>query len=242
MPVVHAQPAASGAARLVSPDIDDVAALFARCNPDVGPGDIVLASRLVAAFGAVAVQLSSADRMKLGARTTKLRDLIIKLAAEADAVDVQPLSPSAALVAPETSEIAMAAGLEKNISRRRNWARAEEDKALAKLVDWAGPVAQPIELRRQHGIERATLQHWQRSGMVVGLRVGVSKLTFPVEQFSDGRPIAGIGAVVAAIGDPHAAWLWLRQANPQVGDITPLHRLKSGAIGEVVEIAYASYG
>jgi hypothetical protein len=162
--------------------------------------------------------------------------------AETDVIDCEPLPQSTDVAAPPTHDATIGAGSEKKISRRRSWARAEEDKALAKLVDWAGPVAQPIELRRQHGIERSTLQQWQRSGMVVGLRVGVSKLTFPTEQFSDGRPIAGIGAVVAAIGDPHAAWLWLRQANAQVGDMTPLHRLKSGAIGEVVEIAYASRG
>jgi hypothetical protein len=38
-------------------------------------------------------------------------------------------------------------------------------------------------------------------------RARFAETRFPTEQFVDGRPVAGLGAIVEAIGDPRTAWL-----------------------------------
>jgi hypothetical protein len=90
-------------------------------------------------------------------------------------------------------------------------------------------------------VARSTLHTWQKQGAVIGLLVGVRKHAFPVEQFVDGRPVTGLAAVVQAIGDPRAAWLWLREPSPELAGVTPLARLKAGAIDKVVELARSNF-
>jgi hypothetical protein len=102
-------------------------------------------------------------------------------------------------------------------------------------------LAGPTELEREHGVARSTLHAWQKQGAVIGLLVGVRKHAFPVEQFIDGRPIAGLAAVLGVIGDPRVAWLWLREPNPGLAGASPLARLKSGAVDSVVEVARANF-
>ena len=76
---------------------------------------------------------------------------------------------------------------------------------------------------------------------MIGLLVGVRKHAFPTEQFVDGRPVAGLGAVVDTIGDPRTAWLWLREPNPGLAGVSPLERLKAGAADKVVELARSNF-
>ena len=110
-----------------------------------------------------------------------------------------------------------------------------------KVEDWAGPLAGPTELEREFGVARSTLHTWQKQGAVIGLLVGVRKHAFPTEQFVDGRPVAGLAAIVEAIGNLRAAWLWLREPNPGFAGITPLARLKAGATDKVVEMARSNF-
>jgi hypothetical protein len=53
--------------------------------------------------------------------------------------------------------------------------------------------------------------------------------------------VTGLAAIVAAIRDPRAAWLWLREPNPALAGATPLARLKAGAIDKVVEMAHSNF-
>ncbi len=105
----------------------------------------------------------------------------------------------------------------------------------------AGPLAGPTELERDFGVARSTPHTWQKQGAVIGLLVGVRKHTFPTEQFVDGRPVTGLAAIVEAIGDLRAAWLWLREPNPGLAGATPLARLKAGATDKVVEMARSNF-
>jgi hypothetical protein len=63
----------------------------------------------------------------------------------------------------------------------------------------------------------------------------------PTEQFVDGRPVVGLAAIGKAIGNPRAAWPWLREPNPGLAGATPLARLKAGATDKVVEMARANF-
>ena len=110
-----------------------------------------------------------------------------------------------------------------------------------KIEDWAGPLAGPTELERDFGVARSTLHTWQKQGAIIGLLVGVRKHAFPTEQFVDGRPLTGLGAIVEAIGDQRTAWLWLREPNPGLAGVTPLARLKAGAVDKVVEVALSNF-
>ena len=56
-----------------------------------------------------------------------------------------------------------------------------------------------------------------------------------------GRQVTGLAAIVEAIGDLRAAWLWLREPNPGLGGVTPLARLKAGATDKVVEMARSNF-
>ena len=102
-------------------------------------------------------------------------------------------------------------------------------------------MAGPTELKRDFGVARSTLHTWQKQGVVIGLLVGVRKHAFPTEQFVDGRPVTGLSAIVEAIGDLRAAWLWLREPNPGLAGVTPLARLKAGATEKVVEMARSNF-
>jgi hypothetical protein len=53
--------------------------------------------------------------------------------------------------------------------------------------------------------------------------------------------VIGLGAVVNAVGDPRAAWLWLREPNPGLSGATPLARLKAGACDHVLQIARSNF-
>jgi hypothetical protein len=192
--------------------------------------------KLVAAFSATAAKLSPAARRRLIARKAQFNKLIAEIVAEPD-TDVQPLK----LVPKSATEVSQGAGLGKAVSVAEGRALLAGYAAPARIEDWAGPLAGPTELERRFGVARSTLHTWQRQGAVVGLLVGVRKHAFPVEQFVDGRPVAGLGPVVEAVGEPRMAWLWLREPNPELGGASPLERLKAGAIDKVIAIARSNF-
>jgi hypothetical protein len=69
----------------------------------------------------------------------------------------------------------------------------------------------------------------------------VRKYAVPVEQFVDGRPVAGLSLILEVIGEPRAAWLWLREPNPELRGAPPLARLKAGAIKDVLAVARSNF-
>ncbi len=110
------------------------------------------------------------------------------------------------------------------------------------LEEWAGPVAGPSDLERSQGIARSTLHAWQKQGLVIGLLKSARHHVFPLAQFIDGRPIQGVDAVLAAIGDPRTAWLWLVTEHPELSGKKPIDRLKAGAIHVVSDLAGRDFG
>jgi hypothetical protein len=230
------RPTGQSAAKMASPAAADLISMFAQRNPKSSRGDLTEVGKLVAEFSATAAKLSPAARKRLIARKERFKKLIVQIAAEPETAP-KPLK----LVAKAAAEVSQGAGLGKVLSPEEGRARIAEYATPTKVEDWAGPLAGPTELERDFGVARSTLHTWQKQGAVIGLLVGVRKHAFPTEQFVDGRPLAGLGVVVEAIGDLRAAWLWLREPNPGLAGVTPLERLKAGATDKVVEIARSNF-
>ncbi len=124
-------------------------------------------------------------------------------------------------------------------------AAADDDKAASPQPDWrmlhstlieewAGEVAGSTYLEENLRIPRSTLHRWQRRGEVIALRKGGRKHVFPLAQFIDGRPAAGISEVLSAISNPRLAWFWLNRAAPELGGRVPIEMLKHDMVQEVV--------
>ncbi|TPL78557.1 DUF2384 domain-containing protein [Mesorhizobium sp. B2-3-13] len=107
------------------------------------------------------------------------------------------------------------------------------------IEDWAGRVAGSTYLEENLRIARSTLHRWQRRGDVIALRKGGRKHVFPLAQFVDGRPVAGISDVLEIIGNPRLAWLWLTRPAAQLDGRVPIDLLRQDRAEEVVEAARA---
>lgn len=105
------------------------------------------------------------------------------------------------------------------------------------IEDWAGRVAGSTYLEENLRIARSTLHRWQRRGEVIALRKGGRKHVFPLAQFVDGRPVAGIRDVLSLITNPRLAWLWLTRPSAQLDGRVPIDLLRQDQVGEVVEAA-----
>jgi hypothetical protein len=230
------RPTAQSAVKIASPAAADLISMFAQRNPQSSRGDLAEVGKLVAEFSVTAANLSPAARKRLIARKERFKKLIVEIAAEPEAAP-----QSVTLDAKSAVEVSQGAGLGKVLSPEEGRARIAEYGTPTKVEDWAGPLAGPTDLERDFGVARSTLHTWQKQGAVIGLLVGMRKHAFPTEQFVDGRPVTGLAAIVEAIGDPRAAWLWLREPNPGLAGVTPLARLKAGASDKVVEIARSNF-
>lgn len=102
------------------------------------------------------------------------------------------------------------------------------------IEDWAGEVAGSTYLEEKFRIPRSTLHRWQRRNEVIALRKGGRKHVFPLAQFVDGRPAAGINDVLSAIANPRLAWFWLNRAAPELGGRVPIEMLKQDMVQDVV--------
>lgn len=105
------------------------------------------------------------------------------------------------------------------------------------IEDWAGRVAGSTYLEENLRIARSTLHRWQRRGEVIALRKGGRKHVFPLAQFVDGRPVAGIRDVLSLITNPRLAWLWLTRPSAQLEGRVPIDLLRQDQVDEVVEAA-----
>ncbi|TIL63077.1 MAG: DUF2384 domain-containing protein, partial [Mesorhizobium sp.] len=65
-------------------------------------------------------------------------------------------------------------------------------------------------------------------------RKGGRKHVFPLAQFVDGRPAAGIRELLAVIANPRLAWFWLTRPSPDLDGRTPLEMLKHDRVREVM--------
>lgn len=114
-----------------------------------------------------------------------------------------------------------------------------DDLETMLIEDWAGRVAGSTYLEDNLHIARSTLHRWQKRNDVIALRKGGRKHVFPLAQFVDGRPAAGISDVLSLIGNPRLAWLWLTRPATQLDGRIPIDLLRADQVDEVVEAARA---
>ncbi len=116
--------------------------------------------------------------------------------------------------------------------------RNQADDLESMLIeDWAGRVAGSTYLEENLHIARSTLHRWQKRDEVIGLRKGGRRHVFPLAQFVDGRPVAGIRDVLSLIGNPRLAWLWLTRPSAHLDGRVPIDLLRQDQVEDVVRAA-----
>lgn len=100
---------------------------------------------------------------------------------------------------------------------------------------WAGPVLDAAAIEKQLDIPRETLAQWVADRDVIAL--GGRGDQYPIEQFDNGGPVAGVRSVLAIIGQPRVAWHWLRTRRSTPGDVAPIDLLRAGSVDQVVSLA-----
>lgn len=207
---------------------DDVLAVLRRRNPEAKPEALKHAAGLMAAVGraveqgdAVRAMHAVLDHLKAeGAGST---------APGPEVAQTLILNPRGAV------EVSRGVVAGETIDRRDGLKRLAAHALPVTLEEWAGPLAGAGELAAHLGIARSTLQDWRRNGAVVGLLKGTRKHLFPLAQFVDGRPVEGLAPVLAIVGDPRTAWLWLIEPYARGG--SPLEDLKRGRVATVIDAA-----
>jgi hypothetical protein len=238
MVAVARKPSVGKRISLSSAAVADILDVLARHNPGIPKSALKGRSKVVAAVTAAAVRLSDEQQRRILAHEKVLAKTMESLVA-----DLADTGPDELLTIETGKPVEMSKGeglgnlLDEGEGRRRLAAIA----VPVRLEDWAGPVAGPSEIERQFGTRRSTLHEWQKRGAVIGLLKGERKHVFPLAQFIDGRPIAGMSEIMRVIGNPRTAWQWLGQQKPSIGG-TPLDRLKGGHTSQVVEAAQRDFG
>ncbi len=208
-------------AKLQSVPESELRSVLAEHNPKAPQATINRLAKAIAALSRVLADMSPGEQRKLSVEGKRLRSAL--LAATGSTQD-----------GPETS---VGGGLGKRLSLDDGLQRLRRYAPPRPIEEWAGPVGGAGQIEEQLGIPRSTLSEWHRRGAVVGLLRGERKRVYPLEQFIDARPMAGVGDVARIAPDARAAWLWLRQPHGRLDMKTPLEMLAGGRRDAVVEAA-----
>lgn len=210
---------------------DEVRAALQLANPDAPVEDVQTMAKIIAVVSDLLTELPHARRRKLLAGKGELREVLIHA--------TRDVRRSAKRSHGEfnNGEAIIAPGPGRRIIEQGRAHRARS--AVAKSFEsWAGPVAGVGQIEFELGIPRSTLSRWHQRRVIIGLLRGERKLTYPLEQFVDGRPIPGISEVLMAASDARSAWLWLRKEHAELDGRTPLETLKTtGGRQRVAEVA-----
>ena len=144
-------------------------------------------------------------------------------------------APRLKLASREPVEVAYGAEHGERIDREEGLRHLVARALPLTLEEWAGPLAGPTELEARLGVTRSTLRDWRHNRAAICLFGSTREPLFPLAQFVAGRPVAGLAEVVAIIGDPRTAWLWLVEPYLQGG--SPLEDLKRGHLAAVIDAA-----
>src|SRR5690606_13024039 len=90
---------------------------------------------------------------------------------------------------------------------------------------------------------RSTLYRWQQLAEAIAIQSrSSSKPVFPLKQFVDGHPVAGLMPVVQVFGDQRTAWAWLNSPCPSLDETAPIDALLLGRTQEVMHLAKKAAG
>jgi len=213
--------------------IADVVAVIARYNPALSKTALAAAGTVIAAVSAAAARLSPDQQQRVVADEG---ELVQAVEAAVSKLVAKPRDELMSVRVQKPVEVSQGAGLGQIVELHEGRRRLAAFATPTRLEDWAGPVAGPGEIEKAFGTKRSTLHDWQRRGAVIGLLRGERKHVFPLAQFVDGRPVEGMARITQIIRNPRVAWQWLLEPKPSIGG-SPLDRLKSGALDDVVEAA-----
>ena len=137
------------------------------------------------------------------------------------------------------TEGAQGKGLRPPFSSVVGQRQLERLRSKLPLEGWAGPVLNAEDTARALGVLPLVLEHWTNYGLAICLpdRGGI----YPAEQFVGGRPIEGLGAVVAIVGLIRECWLFMRQRSGLLDGLTPLDALKVGRLDDTLIWARRCY-
>ncbi len=199
-----------------------------------------VASRAAAVLGAAAAKLSVDQQKRLVRHEAAVPDLVARVLAQLDQTNtpsdyivLSPLAPS---------EVSQGEGLGEPLAPAEGRRRLHDYATPMTLEDWAGATAGPVEIERALHIPRSTLHAWRSKGLVLGLLNGLRKTVYPLDQFVDGKPVAGLANVMGQVGEPRTTWRWLKEAHPLLGGTAPLALLKCGRLDDVLLAARANFG
>ncbi len=215
---------------------DDLIGAFAKQSPTASRTRLTRLSRAAALLTA----LTDDQLQAFAAAKAALPDLVNRILAQTrtetkppERISLQGVGPVVEMEGDDPGDL-----LSEEEGLRRLYAYAKPSP----LEDWAGPTAGPVDIERTLEIPRSTLHHWQRKGLIIGLLNGVRKNVFPLDQFVDGKPLAGLAEVLTIIDHPRVTWRWMRTPHPLLGGAKPLTRLKQGRVEEVLRAAQTNFG
>jgi hypothetical protein len=211
----------TGGAKLQSLPEAEVRSVLAQRNPKAPKATINHMAKFIAAVSRIVADLPPGEQRKLPTESKRLRSALLGATHKAE----------------DVAETSIGDGLGPRLGRDKGLDRLRRYSSPRPIEEWAGPVGGAGEIEAQLGIPRSTLSEWFRRGVVIGLLRGERKRVYPLEQFIDSRPIAGIGDVVRIAPDARAAWLWLRQPHGRLAKRAPLQVLAGNGRASVVEAA-----
>lgn len=110
------------------------------------------------------------------------------------------------------------------------------------IESWAGHVLKAGEIKEKFGIPTSTLHSWRETNRIVAIKRNHRNFCYPLEQFVDGKPVAGIEDILKLSPSSRSAWLWLCQRHPTTKDMRPIDLLRKGDAQIVVDAAQGEFG
>ena len=139
-------------------------------------------------------------------------------------------------------EIDCGAGLGAVVSRAIGEERLAAEIGLLPLADWAGDVRGAAKTEAELSLPEGVLARWAEAHEVIAFNAANETQVYPLEQFADGKPVAGIAELLRIIGAPQVAWAWLRTPRPAQDLPMPLALLKRGELTRVLSLALRDFG
>lgn len=210
----------------------DVRAALQKQIPDAAPSDVRSLAQVVVIVWDLVGGLPEADRREIVRGKDRLRTALLQAWPGRRKPPKRRPTEDAGRV-----EHSRGTGLGERISVTDGRVRLDRYAKVRPLESWAGPTAGAGEIEHALGIPRSTLSSWHKKGSVIGLLRGERKLAYPLEQFVDARPLAGLADVLKVAPDARSAWLWLRQPHGALQHRMPLDVLKDRGREAVVRVA-----
>lgn len=141
------------------------------------------------------------------------------------------------LFAQENIERDEGEGLGMIVSQAISERRIEKAIIRVPVSDWAGHVLDAAALEAELALPAGEVARWVADNAVIALSGEGCELLYPLEQFTNGQPAAGLRSITEIVGKPNVAWLWLRTPRPATDEPAPIALLKAGAINRVLDLA-----